>query len=124
MSEIDVHATGVLSELQVLGRVLNPWWMRRRPGPSWLPRHPEADRLRGTAPDWRRHAFARVRRQLLRTARRRNAWHGYHAEPRVCPPVLQRIGTGWTRRRALRSLDRYMTASLAPTGHTEEGAGR
>lgn len=97
--EVDVHATGVLSDLQVIGRSLDPTWPRRYRGPHYMP---------PTTPGWRLKALRWGIGRLRRSVRRRNAWHGYHAEPRVCPPGLQRIGTGWTRRRALRSLDRYM----------------
>jgi hypothetical protein len=97
MSEIDVYATGVLAELRAVGRCLDPTWPRRYPGT-----------LPPASPGWRRKGLSHFGPRLYRATRTRNAWHGYHAEPRICPPGLRRIGTGWTRHRALRSLDRYM----------------
>jgi hypothetical protein len=99
MSEIDVHATGVLSELQAVGRCLDPTWPGRYRGPHRLPQGESG---------WRRKALPHFWQRLLRAVKRRNAWHGYHAEPRVMPPGVKRIGTGWTRRRALRDLERHI----------------
>lgn len=104
MSEIDVHATGVLSELQAVGRCLDPTWPRRYRGPRELP---------APTAGWRRKALRHFGRRLLRALPRRNAWHGYHAEPCVMPPGVKRIGTGWTRRRALRSLERYIAEAAS-----------
>jgi hypothetical protein len=100
---VDVYATGVLSDLQVIGRSLDPTWPLRYRGTTPLPRA-----TRG----WRRQAFCWGLRRLRVSWRRPKAWHGYHAEPLVLPPGLRRIGSGWTRRRALRSLARY-TAEAA-----------
>ena len=38
----------------------------------------------------------------------KNCFNGYLAEPSEFPPGLTRCGTGWTRKRALRDLDRRM----------------
>lgn len=103
---VDVYATGVLAELQVLGRVLNPGWMRRSPRPAWLPRHPSADTHRGSGLHWRRAALRRFPGALRRALRGRYPWSGYYAEPRTFPPGVTRVGTGWTRARALRDLRR------------------
>jgi hypothetical protein len=111
---IDIHATGILSDLQAIGRALNPWWLRTNPWPRWIPRHPDIPTLivkgiLGDTRGWRRHALTHRGRRLLRNARRRNAWHGYRAEPHTMPPGVRRIGTGWTRARALRDLARAYT---------------
>lgn len=117
--QVDVHATGVLSDLQAIARALNPWWLRSSPWPTWWPRHPDAEfivtaRAGGLAQHWRRHALRSRGQHLLRNVRRRKAWHGYHAEPRVMPEGLQRIGTGWTRRRALANLQDHIDRAGAP----------
>lgn len=98
-ARVDVHAMGVLSDLQVIGRSLDPTWPARYRGPVSLPQ---------VARGWRRRAFRWGFQRLRSSVRRRNAWHGYHAEPYVMPPGVKRIGTGWTRRRALRSLNRHI----------------
>lgn len=99
VGRIDVDAMGVLSDLQVVGRCLAPTWPRRYQGPRSLP---------SPSRGWRRQGVAWGLRRLRRSVTRRSAWHGYHAEPYVMPPGVERIGTGWTRRRALRSLARYV----------------
>lgn len=110
MTDVDVHATGVLSDLLAIGRALNPWWLRRSPWPSWLPRHKATEEARRFITEqgggWRWNAVRHRGRRLLVNARRRNAWHGFHAEPLQLPPGVRRIGTGWTRRRALADLHR------------------
>lgn len=103
MSEVDVYATGVLRHLLVVGRVLNPWWLRTTPGPRWLPRHPTPE-LRHSVTRWRREGLRSAARGVWRDGRNRSGWRGYYAEPRVLPAGLRRIGMGWTRRRALRDL--------------------
>jgi hypothetical protein len=94
MIKADVHATGVLSELQAVGRCLDPTWPRRYPRRHELPPVP---------PGWRWKALPHFWRRLLRAIPRRTAWRGYYAEG---PPGIGRVGTGWTRRRALRDLER------------------
>ena len=41
----------------------------------------------------------------------RNYFNGYLAEPSVWPDGLARCGSGWTRHRALRSLQRHLAAA-------------
>lgn len=103
--KVDVYATGVLSELQAVGRCLDPTWPRRYRGPHRLP-----PVHRG----WRWKALPHFWRRLRRALRRRNAWHGYHAEPLTMPAGLRGIGTGWTRRRALAHLGRRLVEELQP----------
>ena len=62
--------------------------------------------------DWR--SFAHRQRHLLRWAQERNwrairnHFNGYLAEPHPFPPGVERCGTGWTRNRSLRDLNRRM----------------
>lgn len=104
--EVDVYSTGVLSELLAIGRCLNPWWLRRSPRPAWLPRHPKADQLLADhrqLPPWRRAGLAHSLRRLRRNGTSRSQWRGWYAEGKV---GAGRVGTGWTRRRALADLAR------------------
>lgn len=105
----DVYPTGVLSDLLAIGRALNPWWLRRRPWPSWLPRHPQAETTRALHPastaGWRRNALRHRGRRLLQNARHRAQWRGWYAEGNA---GAGRVGTGWTRRRALLDLQRHL----------------
>lgn len=48
----------------------------------------------------------RIRARDWRTAK--NYFNGYLAEPTPFPTGLNRCGSGWTRRRALRDLNRRM----------------
>jgi hypothetical protein len=60
----------------------------------------------------------RTAKYLAYQARRRNwravknTFNGYLAEPEPFPEGVHRCGTGWTRRRAMRSLERHMVAAL------------
>lgn len=107
-THVDVYATGVLSDLLAIGRCLTPGYLREQPWPTWWPRHPDATRLLPLEGSWRLKALRHRLGTLRRNVRRRKAWHGYHAEPTKMPPELERIGTGWTRRRALASLHREL----------------
>lgn len=94
---IDVYPVGVLADLLMLRRAL-------------AARHRQAilhalRRLRYTA----RHIADRARRGERRTVR--NMFNGYLAEPTPFPPGMTRCGSGWTRRRALRSLDRQFAVA-------------
>jgi len=97
---IDVYPVGWLSVLLPLRRAYL--------GPA-LPAEVRAD--------VRRHAWARLRttlRHTLNDARGRhwrslaNQFNGYLAEPTPIPEGMRRCGSGWTRRRALRSLQRHV----------------
>lgn len=79
-----------------------------RPHPEWMP-----DRVRKA----RQHTHSQVRTQLRTTIRhlRRRQWrdlknefNGYLAEPDPFPEGVHRCGSGWTRKRALRSLRRQV----------------
>lgn len=67
-------------------------------------RQARVDRRRG------RPAFRRLARTALRRRawRRVSYWNGYLAEPSPWPDGLRTCGHGWTRRRALARLDRYL----------------
>lgn len=92
---IDVYPVGVLSSVRRLWRVYT---------------HPSLP------PVARRHAWRHLRADVRRTltlARNgewrnlKNHFNGYLAEPTPLPGGLRRCGSGWTRRRALRSLERH-----------------
>lgn len=51
-------------------------------------------------------------RNTWRGWRRRNHWHGYHAEPCNENLPFTRCGVGWTKRRALADLRRHMAAAI------------
>jgi hypothetical protein len=65
-----------------------------------------------------RYCLSRIRRTAVRHVRARqwrelkNTFNGYLCEPTPLPDGLCRCGSGWTRRRARRSLDRHL-ASVA-----------
>ncbi|MGK5677486.1 hypothetical protein [Actinoplanes sp. URMC 104] len=97
-TEIDVYPVGWLKELQLFRRALH------------------------AGPDARRWAAGRLRRQArsnLRHIRRRqwrdlkNTFNGYLAEPYEFPAGVTCCGTGWTRARARRDLDRLVRAAGA-----------
>lgn len=95
MPDVDIYPVGWLAALLTLRRAIRA-------------RHPAATR----------HALRRLRSQLRYDIARakardwrsvRNSCNGYLAEPYHWPQdgTLTRCGTGWTRRRALRSLHRH-----------------
>jgi hypothetical protein len=66
-------------------------------------------------------ARAKIRSQIkyLKTMLRRknisavkNSFNGYLAEPKNWPEGLTRCGTGWTKKRALKSLNRRMSREI------------
>lgn len=52
---------------------------------------------------------AHLLRRMAKSSRRGSWWNGYLAEPLDAHLPWYRCGHGWTRRRALRSLDRHLT---------------
>lgn len=48
---------------------------------------------------------------LRRSWHRRSYWNGYLAEPYHCPPGLTKVGRGFTRKAARRSLARRIVAT-------------
>lgn len=89
---IDIYPVGVLARLLRIRRAI-------------ASRRPELIRwaLGGLLTELR-YVAGRIRRSRWRDAK--NAFNGYLAEPRHWPDGLRRCGTGWTRKRALRSLCR------------------
>jgi len=95
---IDVYPVGLLADLQRAWRA----HVTKRPD---------------LAPVARRHSRRNLRRQVARmlSNARRGRWHelkntlnGHLAEPAPWPDGLKRCGSGWTRKRALRSLRRHL----------------
>ena len=82
-SRIDVYPVGLLADLLFLARTVQR-----------VPRHTK-DAWRKLANGWRM------------SWHQRSYWNGYLAEPRT-DNAWKRAGHGWTRRRALRSLDRHL----------------
>lgn len=107
---IDVYPVGVLADLLRIGRAIR---YRRRDAILW--------------------ALGRFRRTigvLWRWARAGNwravkgAFNGYLAEPVAFPAGLRRCGSGWTKRRALRSLQRHLRrATEAGKGNASQASG-
>jgi hypothetical protein len=100
--EIDVYPVGLLADLLHLWRAAT-----RAPAED---RRAMLDhgfrRLKGTA----RYLRDRARRGEWRSVK--NAFNGYLAEPSwggATSPTWRRCGHGWTKRRALRDLDRHLT---------------
>jgi hypothetical protein len=95
MTCVDVYPVGWLQRLRLL------WHAYTVPG---LP------------PVARQHAWVNIRYGALRTWKLlragewrtvRNSFNGYLAEPTPWPDSLRRCGSGWTKRRALKSLERH-----------------
>lgn len=87
-STVDIYPVGLLHDL-------------RRFHGEWL---------HDPAPGRRRRALRRLWRDFARSWRRRSYWNGFLAEDGGLP----RCGHGWTKRRALRDLDRvFWTAHWA-----------
>lgn len=100
---IDVYPVGVLADLRHAWRYLTA---RRFPAavgpPTWGWRLSRARAsLRHIRQTIARHVRARNWRAL------KNAFNGYLAEPVAFPAGLRRCGSGWTKKRALRSLARH-----------------
>lgn len=86
---IDVYRVGLWSDVH---RAIGEW--KHSP-------HPHA----------RRRAVRNLAYWVRRSWRRRSYWNGHLAEPTPFPEPLHRCGTGWTRRRALRSLERLAASA-------------
>lgn len=104
--EVDVYPVGVLAELRHAWRFLTARKFPAAVGPpSWRWRISRArTSLRHIRRTVARHVRARNWRAL------KNTFNGYLAEPREFPPgdYVRRCGTGWTKKRALRSLARRL----------------
>lgn len=110
ITQVDVYRVGVLADLWRAWRVLTvpgatPAVVRNRRGKV---------RLAGSFVG---HSWAYGRRQARAGNWRavRQAFNGYLAEPDDFPPgdYRRQCGTGWTRRRAVRSLRRRLPAGTA-----------
>lgn len=89
LGRVDVYPVGLLADLRLIGRLLNP---------LTTPGIPLTGRYRG---------IRRTIRNIRAAPRRRSAWNGYLAEPRAFPAHMTRCGHGWTRRRALHDLNQH-----------------
>ena len=96
MADVDTYRIGWRSSAYALRRTL---YVRGIPGDK------RVDAIR-----W---AAGRLRRDLARLAAGGHRCGGWHAEPRTLPLPLERIGCSWTRRAALRDLDRKLTQAGA-----------
>ncbi len=93
--EVDVYPVGLLADL------LRDWrqvrhWRRFREADGKPTLH-----VRRTV----RYLIGRVRAGNWRAVK--NTFNGYLAEPSPFPENVRRCGSGWTRKRALRSLERH-----------------
>lgn len=92
---VDIYPVGLLADLLGLGRAIRA-------------RHPQAIRhALGSLRHRARYIRERARDRNWRAVK--NTFNGYLAEPSPWPDdsPLRRCGSGWTRRRALRSLHRH-----------------
>lgn len=96
MPEVDVYPVGWLARLRMA-------WAMARSG-RWRAAHCEL------AAEWR-YCVARARVGNWRAVRM--TFNGWMAEPTPFPEGLRRCGSGWTKARARRRLDRMMTAAAA-----------
>lgn len=102
MTEIDVYPVGVLADLRHAWRYLTA---RRFPGPVKSPGWGwRLERARVSLWSIPRTVARHVRSRDWRALK--NTFNGYLAEPNPWPEGATRCGTGWTKRRALRSLRR------------------
>lgn len=90
MTTVEVYPVGWLSVLRRAYRCFREgWWVE----------------------GWRvlRYEMLMTRRWILARNWRaiKNEFNGYLAEPTPFPEHMQRCGSGWTKKRALRSLRRY-----------------
>lgn len=103
--KIDVYPVGALADLLSAWRYLTGAYGRgdSTVPPRWSWRIEQARyclrRLRQT---FARHVRSRKWREL------KNTFNGYLCEPTPFPDGLRRCGSGWTKRRARRSLDRRL----------------
>lgn len=100
MPKIDVYPVGWLKAILGVWRA----YTRHLPADARRPIRRHALRaLRGQLSNTVRHARNRRWREL------KNEFNGYLAEPTPLPAGLRRCGSGWTKRRAVRRLDRMMS---------------
>lgn len=92
-STVDIYPVGVLADLLRLRRALTNYDTKAT---GWA-----VGRLRADL----RHIAARARAGKWREVK--NAFNGYLAEPTPFPGHMRRCGSGWTKKRAMRSLRRH-----------------
>jgi hypothetical protein len=103
---VDIYPVGALADLRRAWRYLT---IRQFPAavgpPTWAWR---IDRTRTSLRYIRRTVTRHIRAGNWRALK--NTFNGYLAEPDEFPPgdYRRRCGTGWTKRRALRSLHRRL----------------
>jgi hypothetical protein len=90
---VDIYPVGVLTELLRLRRALTNYDAKAT---AWA-----VGRLRTELG----HIAGRARAGDWRAVK--NAFNGYLAEPTPFPAHMRRCGSGWTKRRAMRSLQRH-----------------
>lgn len=98
---IDVYPVGLLREIKMLWRAS----VTRR---SALPDVARKHAWRNLRNCFRIHIWRNIRNR--RWHELKNTFNGYLAEPTPFPEGLRRCGSGWTKRRALRSLERHGAA--------------
>ncbi len=89
-TDVAIYPVGVLADLLALRRARHHGLLR------WALR-----RLLGTL----RRVAGQARARNWRAVK--NAFNGYLAEPTPFPEHMRRCGSGWTKRRAMRSLRRH-----------------
>lgn len=98
--QIDVYPVGLLADLQRDWRQIRHWRKFRAAGGK------PTLHVRRTA----RYLARQIRSGKWRAVK--NTFNGYLAEPSPFPEGVRRCGSGWTRGRAMRSLERHMVAAL------------
>ncbi len=109
----DTYPVGVLADL------LGAWR-------SLTGRYGRSDSVAAPPWSWRikqvRSCLRHSRQTVVRHVRSRqwrglkNAFNGYLCEPTPFPAGVRRCGSGWTKRRARRSLDRHLAAAASRSG--------
>lgn len=107
MTKIDVYPVGWLREIQVMWRS----HVSVRGQVTRLVRNHVRRNVRGQL----RQTIANIQRGRWRELK--NQFNGYLAEPTPWPEGVHRCGSGWTKKRALRSLRRQIRR---PGVHWEE----
>lgn len=95
---VDVYPVGLLRELKMFWR--SHVSLRRE-----LPAIARWHSRRNMRNFWKVHVWRNIR--MHRWHSLKNGFNGYLAEPTSFPEHVRRCGSGWTKRRALRSLKRY-----------------
>jgi hypothetical protein len=94
MAKIDIYDVGWLAAIRYARRALTAPELAGHRAEAWW-------KLRQ---EWH---YTRNAIREGRWRRVRQSFNGWMAEPTPFPDGMKRVGTGWTRRRALRSLRRH-----------------